>query len=112
MWQPLHSHASRSLVVRSTPTEHKTLRKGPVAGTGHEGYGRIGASKRRSGSISNMTRNSPGSQTTQEPRSSNDSFFADRVNPVVIAGGAIIENRNASSEISRSVSSQSVATEE
>ncbi|KAJ4166369.1 hypothetical protein NW765_007607 [Fusarium oxysporum] len=92
--------------------EKKTLRKGPVAGTGHEGYGRIGASKRRSGSISNMTRNSPGSQTTQEPRSSNDSFFADRVNPVVIAGGAIIENRNASSEISRSVSSQSLATEE
>ncbi|KAG5813647.1 hypothetical protein H9Q74_007836 [Fusarium xylarioides] len=92
--------------------EKKTLRKGPVAGTGHEGYGRIGASKRRSGSISNMTRNSPGSQTTQEPRSSNDSFFADRVNPVVIAGGAVIENRNASSEISRSVSSQSLATEE
>ncbi|KAF5975323.1 hypothetical protein FBULB1_7434 [Fusarium bulbicola] len=92
--------------------EKKTIRKGPVAGTGHEGYGRIGASKRRSGSISNMTRNSPGSQTTQEPRSSNDSFFADRVNPVVIAGGAVIENRNASSEISRSVSSQSLATEE
>ncbi|CVK97129.1 uncharacterized protein FMAN_11335 [Fusarium mangiferae] len=92
--------------------EKKTLRKGPVAGTGHEGYGRIGASKRRSGSISNMTRNSPGSQTTQEPRSSNDSFFADRVNPVVIAGGAVIENRNASSEISRSVSSQSLATQE
>ncbi|KAF4441879.1 hypothetical protein FACUT_2441 [Fusarium acutatum] len=92
--------------------EKKTLRKGPVAGTGHEGYGRIGASKRRSGSISNMTRNSPGSQTTHEPRSSNDSFFADRVNPVVIAGGAVIENRNASSEISRSVSSQSLATEE
>ncbi|KAG5777876.1 hypothetical protein H9Q73_008448 [Fusarium xylarioides] len=92
--------------------EKKTLRKGPVAGTGHEGYGRIGASKRRSGSISNMTRNSPGSQTTQEPRSSNDSFFADRVNPVVIAGGAVIENRNASSEISRSVSPQSLATEE
>ncbi|KAF4960992.1 hypothetical protein FGADI_642 [Fusarium gaditjirri] len=98
--------------VDKTEKEKKTLRKGPVAGTGHEGYGRIGAAKRRSGSISNMTRNSPGSQTTQEPRSSNDSFFADRVNPVVIAGGAVIENRNASSEISRSASSQSLATEE
>lgn len=104
-------HANGTLAEKNEK-EKKILRKGPVAGTGHEGYGRIGASKRRSGSISNMTRNSPGSQTTQEPRSSNDSFFADRVNPVVIAGGAIIENRNASSEISRSVSSQSLATEE
>ncbi|KAF4344267.1 hypothetical protein FBEOM_1661 [Fusarium beomiforme] len=90
--------------------EKKTLRKGPVAGTGHEGYGRVGAAKRRSGSISNMMRNSPANQTTQEPRSSNDSFFADRVNPVVIAGGEIIENRNTSSEISRNASSQSLAT--
>ncbi|RBQ74409.1 hypothetical protein FVER14953_07415 [Fusarium verticillioides] len=104
-----HANATQA---EKNEKEKKTLRKGPVAGTGHEGYGRIGAHKRRSGSISNMTRNSPGSQTTQEPRSSNDSFFADRVNPVVIAGGAVIENRNASSEISRSVSSQSLATEE
>ncbi|KAF9766237.1 hypothetical protein IL306_001380 [Fusarium sp. DS 682] len=104
-----HANAAQA---EKNEKEKKTLRKGPVAGTGHEGYGRVGAAKRRSGSISNMTRNSPASQTTQEPRSSNDSFFADRVNPVVIAGGEIIENRNASSEISRNVSSQSLATED
>ncbi|KAH7183743.1 hypothetical protein BKA60DRAFT_549126 [Fusarium oxysporum] len=39
-----------------------------------------------------------------EPRCSNDSFFGGRVNPVVIIREAIIENRNASSEISRSPS--------
>ncbi|RGP79482.1 hypothetical protein FLONG3_2388 [Fusarium longipes] len=88
--------------------EKKLVRKGPAAGTGHEGYGRLGAAKRRSGSISNMTRNGPNSQASQEPRSSNDSFLSDRMNPVVIAGGEIIENRNASSEISRNGSSQSL----
>ncbi|KAG6988712.1 hypothetical protein FocnCong_v001847 [Fusarium oxysporum f. sp. conglutinans] len=53
----------------------KTLQKGPVAGIGHKAYGLISASKGRSGSISNTTRNSPGSQATQEPRCRNDSFF-------------------------------------
>ncbi|KAF4495521.1 hypothetical protein FAGAP_8343 [Fusarium agapanthi] len=48
-----------------------------------------------------MTRNSPASQTTQEPRSSNDLFSADRMNPGAIARGAMIENRNAVSEISQ-----------
>lgn len=85
--------------------EKKLIRKGPAAGTGHEGYGRLGAAKRRSGSVSNVTRN----QASQEPRSSNDSFLSDRMNPVVIAGGEVIENRNASSEISRNGSSQSLA---
>ncbi|KAI8406222.1 hypothetical protein FOFC_13691 [Fusarium oxysporum] len=92
--------------------EKKTLHKGSVAGIGHEGYERIGAAERCSGRISNTTRNSSGSQTTQEPSSSNNSFFEDYFDPAVIAGGAIIESRNASSEISRSVSSQSLATEE
>lgn len=91
--------------------DKKLIRKGPAAGTGHEGYGRLGAAKRRSGSISNVTRNSP-NPSSQEPRSSNDSFLTDRVNPVVIAGGEIIENRNASSEMSRSASSQSLANDE
>ncbi|KAI3567976.1 hypothetical protein IWW34DRAFT_905794 [Fusarium oxysporum f. sp. albedinis] len=63
----------------------KTLQKGPVAGIGHKAYGLISASKGRSGS---------------------------RFNPVVIVKDAIIENRNVSSGISRSVSSHSLATEE
>ncbi|KAF4992778.1 hypothetical protein FGRMN_6931 [Fusarium graminum] len=97
--------------IEKNEKDKKTLRKGPAAGTGHEGYGRLGAAKRRSGSIGNMTRNSP-NLSSQEPRSSNDSFLTDRVNPVVIAGGEIIENRNASSEMSRNASSQSLANDE
>ncbi|KAJ4018400.1 hypothetical protein NW752_005517 [Fusarium irregulare] len=99
---------SSTAVPEKPEKEKKLVRKGPAAGTGHEGYGRLGGAKRRSGSISNMTRNAP----APEPRSSNDSFLSDRVNPVVIAGGAIIENRNASSEISRNASSQSLTSDE
>ncbi|KAM5356435.1 hypothetical protein ACJ41O_003081 [Fusarium nematophilum] len=89
--------------------DKKVIRKGPAAGTGHEGYGRVGVARRRSGSISNLVRGSPGSQASQETLTSNDSFLADRMNPVVIAGGEIIENRNPSSEMSRTDSSQSLA---
>ncbi|KAF4983389.1 hypothetical protein FZEAL_1118 [Fusarium zealandicum] len=93
--------------------DRKALRKGPAAGTGHEGYGRLGAARRRSGSsISNLIRGSPGSETPQEERGSNDSFLSDRVNPVVIAGGEIIENRNTSSDLSRTESSQSLVYEQ
>ncbi|KAF7548241.1 hypothetical protein G7Z17_g7188 [Cylindrodendrum hubeiense] len=86
----------------------KIVRKGPAAGTGHEGYGRIGGTRRRSGSISNVTRGSPGTQSSQENATSSDPFLADRMNPVIIAGGAIVENRNASSELSRTESYQSL----
>ncbi|KAJ9412565.1 hypothetical protein FOXG_13991 [Fusarium oxysporum f. sp. lycopersici 4287] len=101
----LNNHANVA-PVRKSGKEKKTLRKGPAAGTGHEGYGSIGAAKRRSGSISNMTRDHPSSQKTQEPGSNNSLCCVDRANPVVI------ENRNASSETTQSVSSQSLATEE
>ncbi|KLP13187.1 Uncharacterized protein LW94_9412 [Fusarium fujikuroi] len=104
-----HSNAAR---VEMNEKEKKTPRNGVVAGTGHQGHGHIGAAKGRSGSISNMTRNSFASQTAQEPRSSNDPFSAYRMSPGAIARGAIMENRNAVSGISQSVSSQSLATEE
>ncbi|KAF5700414.1 hypothetical protein FGLOB1_10792 [Fusarium globosum] len=103
---------SNAAQVEKNEKEMKTLRNGVVAGTGHQGYGQIGAAKRRSGSISNMTRNPFASQTAQEPRSSNDPFSAYRMSPEAIARGAIMENRNAVSKISQSVSSQSLATEE
>ncbi|KAK4092261.1 hypothetical protein Purlil1_3514 [Purpureocillium lilacinum] len=86
---------------KKTPADvdAKGVRKGPVAGTGHEGYGRVGAVRRRSASRS-------------DPKSSqdslvSDSFLADRVNPVVIAGGEIVENRNPSAELARVDSNQS-----
>ncbi|CAM1510046.1 Fc.00g003810.m01.CDS01 [Cosmosporella sp. VM-42] len=88
--------------------DKKANRKGPAAGTGHEGYGRIGAARRRSGSVSNFARGSPRSQTSQESLTNHDPFLADRINPVIIAGGEIIENRNASSDLARTESSQSL----
>ncbi|ENH66684.1 hypothetical protein FOC1_g10001057 [Fusarium oxysporum f. sp. cubense race 1] len=74
---PFFSRKKHPSVTQDENNEKKkkTLHKGPVAGIGHKEYGLISASKRRSGSISNTTRNSPGSQATQEPRCRNDSFF-------------------------------------
>ena len=83
------------------------LRKGPAAGTGHEGYGRTGAVRRRSGS-SNLSRGFAENQTSQESLISNDAYFANKMTPVVIAGGEVVENRNASSELSRTESNQSI----
>ncbi|EEU41868.1 uncharacterized protein NECHADRAFT_96869 [Fusarium vanettenii 77-13-4] len=88
--------------------DKKLVRKGPAAGTGHEGYGRLGTHKRRSGSISKLVR---GNKSSQETLASNDSFLSDRVNPVVIAGGEVVENRNASSELPRTESSQSLSSD-
>lgn len=76
--------------------QRKANRKGPVAGTGHEGYGRIGAARRRSSSSgnSNAGKAAVDTQATRSSPGSRDSFFADRVRPVVIAGGEVVENRN------------------
>ncbi|KAI8964908.1 hypothetical protein F5Y11DRAFT_59021 [Daldinia sp. FL1419] len=88
----------------------KPTRKGPAAGTGHEGYGRIGAIKRRSNSIGNPSRGLPGPVSSSESLASlqsTDPFFLERMNPVIIAGGEIVENQNLSSELTRAESSQS-----
>ena len=87
--------------------KQKPTRKGPAAGTGHEGYGRLGAVRRRSGS-SNLSRGFVDQQPSQESLVSNDHFFADRMNPVVIAGGEVVENRNPSSDLCRTESNQSL----
>lgn len=75
----------------------KLARKGPAAGTGHEGYGKIGAVRRRSGT-GNLTYNYAGPQASQETVATEDSFFADRMNPVIISGGAIIGDREQNAE--------------
>ncbi|KAL7922159.1 hypothetical protein ACQKWADRAFT_106956 [Trichoderma austrokoningii] len=90
---------------REKKDKQKVPRKGPAAGTGHEGYGRIGAIRRRSGII-------PNPQVSSESLVSGDSFLADRINPVIISGGAIVENRNASAELIRSESNLSLSTNE
>ncbi|KAH7032767.1 uncharacterized protein B0I36DRAFT_100400 [Microdochium trichocladiopsis] len=82
----------------------RPTRKGPAAGTGHEGYGRLGAAKRRSSSGALPPRGLAGAVSSSESLSSlpaTDTFLLDRLNPVVIAGGEIVENRNNSTELSR-----------
>ncbi|KAH6841014.1 hypothetical protein B0I37DRAFT_438543 [Chaetomium sp. MPI-CAGE-AT-0009] len=87
----------------------KPARKGPAAGTGHEGYGKLGSVRRRSNSITSATRVIPGTMSSQESLSSlsRDSFLLERMAPVVIAGGEIVENKNTGSELTRIESNQS-----
>jgi hypothetical protein len=94
--------------------KEKAARKGPAAGTGHEGYGRLGAIRRRSASSTAAGRGLVGPQSSQESLNSNqshDPFILERMHPVVMAGGEIVENRNASSELSRTESNQSLYTD-
>ncbi|KAK4127960.1 hypothetical protein N657DRAFT_566363 [Parathielavia appendiculata] len=87
----------------------RPARKGPAAGTGHEGYGKLGSVRRRSNSINNPTRVIPGTMSSQESfgNLSHDPFLMERMAPVIIAGGEVIENKNASSELTRTESNQS-----
>lgn len=81
----------------------KTVKKGPAAGTGHEGYGRY-STRGRSGSMASSS--SRGRSTSQSTTASAgrsvtsrkssiaskgdpelDEFFVDRLEPVVIVGG-------------------------
>lgn len=96
----------------ATEKKERAPRKGPAAGTGHEGYGRLGQVRRRSGNLTNVIRAIPGTMSSQENLASNqpsDPFLAQRMSPVIIAGGTVIENRNNSSELSRTESDQSIA---
>ncbi|KAB5575645.1 hypothetical protein GE09DRAFT_955235 [Coniochaeta sp. 2T2.1] len=86
----------------------KPARKGPAAGTGHEGYGRLGAPRRRSGSVTNLVHGPSGAVSSPESLSSTDPFLMERIAPVVIAGGEVVENRNTSSEFNRTESNQSL----
>jgi len=98
--------------VPKAESQEKSARKGPAAGTGHEGYGRIGAHRRKSSTGSSITRGLAGLLSSQETLNSprfQDPFLADRMQPVVIAGGEVVENRNTSSELSRTESNQSIA---
>lgn len=100
---------------RSKTSDQIEPRKGPVAGTGHEGYSQYGRSSRgrsgshtstsgswgRSGSQSSITSDSnfgSGSGRRSGSRGSKgdmDDYFVDKLKPVVLAGGGeIVENQN------------------
>ncbi|TVY26369.1 hypothetical protein LHYA1_G006006 [Lachnellula hyalina] len=104
--------------VKTTPEvatldtiKDKALRKGPAAGTGHEGYGRYGTRGRSSSAgATGMSRDRSLSRgSSSQDSAAHDPFFLERMSPVIIAGGGeIIENRNASSELSRTESNTSL----
>lgn len=91
--------------------KERVARKGPAAGTGHEGYGRLAIGKRRSTNMSNPPKGAHGAISSSESLASaqTDPFLLERMNPVVIAGGEIIQNKNTSSEWSRTESDPSLA---
>ncbi|KAF4625548.1 hypothetical protein G7Y89_g12619 [Cudoniella acicularis] len=106
----------RAKTTPEVPTVEKAVRKGPVAGTGHEGYGRyamrgrsssagtLGMTRERSQSRAGSSRDSTGSIHAHDP------FLLERMSPVIIAGGGeIVENRNEGSELSRTESNTSIA---
>ncbi|KAE9379601.1 hypothetical protein N431DRAFT_451443 [Stipitochalara longipes BDJ] len=105
----------RTKTAPEIPTIDKVARKGPAAGTGHEGYGRYavrGRSSSAGGLGRGRDRSMSGASSSQESLASrtHDPFLLERMSPVIIAGGGdIVENRNASSELSRSESNTSIS---
>jgi len=117
---------SRRTKTTGSDEAEMTTKKGPTAGTGHEGYGKY-ARRGRSGSASTSgsrarstsasstsgsaarTASSGKSSVTSRGEPEMDEFFLDRLAPVVIGGGgAIIENHNSGVEIARTGSGQSL----
>ncbi|KAF3042516.1 hypothetical protein E8E11_007577 [Didymella keratinophila] len=101
-------------------SESKLVRKGPAAGTGHEGYGRHATRGRSSSSIGASIGRSASAGTTSESltqtpstRKSSmtsttsgemDDFFLNRLNPVILRGAG------SSSELTRSPEPMSSST--
>lgn len=102
---PIFGRKQKPAADETQPSKtERPARKGPAAGTGHEGYGRLGAAKRRSSSGAAPPRGLTGAVSSSESLNSiatTDTFLLERLNPVVIAGGEIVENRNNSSELPR-----------
>lgn len=123
----LFTRRIKSPAETNNATAEKPIKKGPAAGTGHEGYGKY-ARRGRSGSISTTASRGRSTSTDRtsvsyRPSSSRkssfasedkpelDDFYRDRLEPVVIGGGgAIRENRNSRTELYRPSSGESSAS--
>ncbi|KAI1370887.1 hypothetical protein F4677DRAFT_457544 [Hypoxylon crocopeplum] len=95
--------------VPQVEKKEKPARKGPAAGTGHEGYGRIGSVRRRSSSAASPPVPVPSSDSLASLQST-DPYFLERMHPVIIAGGEVVENRNTSFDLARTESNQSITS--
>jgi hypothetical protein len=98
--------------IPTTDKQEKTTRKGPAAGTGHEGY-RFGSRGHNTASNRERRPSNAGSISSQDSYSSltamHDPFLSQRMSPVVISGGGEIkENFNNSLDLSRTESNQSL----
>ncbi|OGE50097.1 hypothetical protein PENARI_c018G11840 [Penicillium arizonense] len=104
-----------------TTTEQARLpRKGPAAGTGHEGYGKYGQRGRKaSGSSSSGTRTRSTSTTrsaaskgslSSRPDLEIDDFLMSRLEPVIINGGGVDGASLSRTQSEQSMSSLSVAS--
>lgn len=112
--------------LETTPTENaeRAAKKGPAAGTGHEGYGKY-ARRGRSGSTSTSASRGRSTSTNHSgsvARGSNsrkssfssrdepemDGFLRDRLTPVVISGGGLpSDDRNSEVDLYRTNSGES-----
>ncbi|KFY80647.1 hypothetical protein V499_00538 [Pseudogymnoascus sp. VKM F-103] len=98
--------------IPTTDKQEKTTRKGPAAGTGHEGY-RFGSRGHNTTGNRERRPSNAGSIGSQDSYSSltamHDPFLSQRMNPVVISGGGEVkENFNNSLDLSRTESNQSL----
>jgi len=112
--------------IKSPQEADRLLKKGPAAGTGHEGYGKyarrgrttsissnasrgMSSSSERSPSIPARAPNSRASSfgSTDGGRPVLDDFFKDRLEPVVISGGNVVRgHRDSGNGIYQSSSAQ------
>ena len=119
----------RASPVRNSTFEQleKPVKKGPAAGTGHEGYGKY-ARRGRSGSTStsvsrgrSTSSNATASSTarTSDGRKSSsigredpeiDDFLRDRLSPVIISGGRVSSDRDSGAGLYRTTSGASSAS--
>lgn len=115
----------RTKVDSATPrtrSENKSHRRGPVAGTGHEGYGRYAVRTRNASTTSTSsigkslsaatttdsldgTPSSRKSSVTSTTSTEIDQFFLERLDPVVIRGTGGSDELSRSSDVQRSVKS-------
>ncbi|KAE8147591.1 hypothetical protein BDV25DRAFT_30352 [Aspergillus avenaceus] len=108
--------------------ENRQIRKGPAAGTGHEGYGKYAQRGRRASVTSSSSRGRSTSTVRSAPRSVSskssvssrpdldlDDFLLERLEPVVINGGGMdeatlvqIRSRQSSNVVSKGPAPESI----
>ncbi|CAG8157152.1 unnamed protein product [Penicillium nalgiovense] len=116
----LFTKRSKPEIPENLAEQSRATRKGPAAGTGHEGYGKYGQRGRKaSGSSSTGTRTrststtrsgaSKGSQSSR-PELDIDDFLMSRLEPVIINGGGLDGVSLSRTQSEQSFSSVSVAS--